>query len=462
MSSLKRKVVVTGMGAVTPLGNSLQMTWNKLCLNNNNASSTAANNVRGAMTSIKEALEYQQLPRDVLELELNVIDKLSCQVAAPVKSQEFAFDTRTSRFVQFALAAAEEAVLQANLRSYLGLYDVFGSDGDSNINETYIRRRERTGVCIGCGIGSVRDMNIATASIQKRGSPHRVSPHFVPRVLVNSAAARVSMEYQTYGPNHAVSTACAAGAHSLGDAMRFIQYGDADVMLAGGTEGSIDALSLAGFAKLRALSTGYNDTPNEASRPFDNDRDGFVMGEGATIFVLEEFEHAKNRGAEILCEIAGYGLSSDAYHITAPDKNGSGAERAINAAIMNAGLSRNDIDYVNCHATSTPIGDSIEASMLERVMKSRERKTDLFVSSTKGATGHLLGAAGSLEAAFTALAIINGKIPPTHNLQNYEEIDGINFVANQSVKSDVKVAISNSFGFGGTNTSLVFRSVNIQ
>ena len=504
----KRRVVVTGMGAITPLGNSMPTTWsNLLCHSkpkttrkknhekkskkfqnvypnsiNTTGSITTTNPAAAAasgITTLQKALEYQNLPNDIFEYELQMSEMLPCQVAAPVVgvhdddannnkelvSLLFPYDTRTARFVQFALAAANEAMLQADLSFYLGHhhhhyhYSSKVSDDDSScssnsaLDRVYEERRRRAGVCIGCGIGSVRDFMVSTMTMQKRGV-NRINPHFVPRVLTNSASARVAMAYKLQGPSHSVATACAAGGHAIGDAMRFIQYGDADVMLAGGAESCIDVLSLAGFSRLRALSTSFNDTPELASRPFDKQRDGFVMGEGAGILVLEELEHARARGADIICELIGYGLSSDAYHITAPHPDGDGARQSMAAALNQAKLTPYDIDYVNCHATSTPVGDEVEASMLGSMMN--QRSGDLFVSSTKGATGHLLGAAGAIEAAFTAMTIADGRIPPTRNLCEFPDIEGISFVKDHPLDKDVKYAVSNSFGFGGTNASLVF------
>jgi 3-oxoacyl-[acyl-carrier-protein] synthase II len=306
-------------------------------------------------------------------------------------------------------------------------------------------------------MSGVREIVEAARTVYESGL-RRLSPHFVPKVLANSAAGRLSLQHDLRGPNHSASTACAAGAHAIGDAMRCIQYDNADIMLAGGTEACIDPLSVAGFCRLRALSTSFE--PHEASRPFDRLRDGFVMGEGAAILVLEELEHAKQRGVPILAELRGYGLTGDAYHVTAPDPEGRGAERAMKMALHQAGLPTSSVQYVNAHATSTPKGDEIEALAIDRTLISVDRSKDLFVSSTKGATGHLLGAAGALEAAFTIMSLTTGSIPPTRNLEAMDQDENpISFRHVQETLinvDDLDVAMSNSFGFGGTNASLVF------
>lgn len=304
-------------------------------------------------------------------------------------------------------------------------------------------------------MSGVRDIADAMHTVEKQGI-RRLSPHFVPKILANSAAGRLSLEYGLQGPNHAVSTACAAGSHAIGDAMRCIQYGNADVMLAGGAEACIDPMSMAGFCRLRALSTGF--APDESSRPFDQLRDGFVMGEGAAVLVLEELEHAKARGAPILTELAGYGLTGDAFHITAPDSEGRGAERAMRMALDQAGIQVSDVGYVNAHATSTPKGDEIEGRVIDRVLPPNLRDSPLFVSGTKGCTGHLLGAAGALEAAFTVMALVDKKIPPTRNLKSPEARSAFEHVTECKEVESLRAAINNSFGFGGTNASLVFKS----
>jgi 3-oxoacyl-[acyl-carrier-protein] synthase II len=430
-----RRVVVTGIGVVSPLGNSVGEAWSALLRNEG-----------GGMTTLEEALiHHQGLAENILERELQIAKSLPCQVAAPVKN--FQQDNRTARFVQMAIIAGAEAVKQANLESWLGSME----------DETSHHRRERVGVCVGSGMSGVREIAEALHTVEERGL-RRLSPHFIPKVLTNSAAGRLALEFGLQGPNHSASTACAAGSHAIGDAMRCIQYGNADVMLAGGAEACIDPLSLAGFCRLRALSTGF--PPEEASRPFDKLRDGFVMGEGAAILVLEELDHARERQAPILAELAGYGLSGDAFHITAPDTDGRGAGRAMQMALQQAGCHGSEIGYVNAHATSTPKGDEIEARVIDRILPKEIRASgdSLFVSSTKGATGHLLGAAGALEAAFTVMSLVDKVIPPTKNLHEFDGESGFQYAVKAEEATGIQAAMSNSFGFGGTNASLVFKT----
>jgi 3-oxoacyl-[acyl-carrier-protein] synthase II len=429
MMMTSRRVVVTGMGAISPLGNTLEASWKSLLEN------------KCGMTSLATALELQGLLTDVYQRELQLSQTLPCQVAAPVRGLEY--DNRTSRFVQLALLAGREAIEQAQLTYWLAN------------NEHH---QECVGVSIGNGMSGVREIVEAAKTVQELGV-RRLSPHFVPKVLANSAAGRLSLEYKLKGPNLSSSTACAAASHAIGDAMRCIQYNSADIMLAGGTEACIDPLSIAGFCRLRALSTNF--PPNEASRPFDKDRDGFVMGEGSAILVLEELEHAKKRGVSILAELRGYGLTGDAHHVTAPEPTGRGAERAMRMALQQAGLPAASVQYVNAHATSTRLGDEIEALAIDRTLCRADRIDDLFVSSTKGATGHLLGAAGAIEAAFTIRSLMDGTIPPTKNLTELDENESstsFHYVQHAPVNAcaNFDVAMSNSFGFGGTNASLVF------
>ncbi|XP_020265333.1 3-oxoacyl-[acyl-carrier-protein] synthase, mitochondrial isoform X1 [Asparagus officinalis] len=316
--------------------------------------------------------------------------------------------------------------------------------------------KKHQGVSIGGGIGSISDILDASQLICEKRL-RRLSPFFVPRILINMAAGHVSMKYGFKGPNHASVTACATGAHSIGDATRMIQFGDADVMVAGGTESSIDALSIAGFCRLRALSTKYNSLPKVASRPFDYNRDGFVIGEGSGVMVLEELDHAMQRGAKIYAEVRGYGMSGDAYHITKPQCDGRGAILAMTRALEQSGLHPNQVDYINAHATSTPLGDAIEANAIKSVFKDHATSGALALSSTKGATGHLLGAAGSVEAIFAVLAIHHGIAPPTLNLDKPDPVfDGEFMPLTTSKKMPIRAALSNSFGFGGTNATLLF------
>jgi 3-oxoacyl-[acyl-carrier-protein] synthase II len=431
-----RRVVVTGMGAISPLGHTLSETWKALLSN------------QSGMTTLEEALvSHQSLSEQTLERELAIAKTLPCQVAAPVKNLEN--DNRTARFVQMALVAGAEAMERSKLLHWLE------GDNDETIST---ERKERVGACIGSGMSGVREIAGAVLTIEEKGL-RRLSPHFVPKVLANSAAGRLSLEYGLQGPNHAASTACAAGSHAIGDAMRCIQYGNADVMLAGGAEACIDPISMAGFCRLRALSTGF--APDESSRPFDQKRDGFVMGEGAAVLVLEELNHAKARNAPILAELTGYGLTGDAFHITAPDSDGRGAERAMRMAMGQAGVEVSEIGYVNAHATSTPKGDEIEGRVIDRVLPMELRDSPLFVSGTKGATGHLLGAAGALEAAFTVMTLVDKIIPPTRNLETPEGDCHFEHVRECKEVDSIRVAVNNSFGFGGTNASLVFKTYEV-
>jgi 3-oxoacyl-[acyl-carrier-protein] synthase II len=311
-----------------------------------------------------------------------------------------------------------------------------------------------SGVLIGSGIGGIGGIYEASITLAERG-PRRISPFFIPGRLINLASGYVSIEYGFKGPNHAVVTACSTGSHAIGDAARLIAFGDADVMVAGGAESPINRLSLAGFAACRALSTNFNDDPTRASRPYDRDRDGFVMGEGAGIVVLEEYEHAKARGAKIYAEVIGYGMSGDAYHITSPSEDGDGAYRCMRAAIKRAGIDASDIDYINAHGTSTPLGDELELKAVERIVGNAGAK--MAMSSTKSSVGHLLGAAGAVEAIFSVLAIRDQIVPPTLNLDNPSVQTALDLVPHKAKKRPVDVVLSNSFGFGGTNASLVFR-----
>lgn len=377
-----------------------------------------------------------------------VVDQLSSRVAAVVPrgkgDGEFdedlwapPKDRSISRFISYALCSADEALRDANW-----VPDELG--------------KEQTGVSIGGGIGSIPDIVDAAQLICEKRL-RRLSPYFIPRILINMAAGHVSIKYGFKGPNHAAVTACATGAHSIGDAMRMIQLGDADVMVAGGSESSIDAISIAGFCRLRALTTKYNSLPQQASRPFDCNRDGFVIGEGSGVMVLEELNHAKQRGAKIYAEVRGYGMSGDAHHITQPHSDGRGAIIAMTRALEQSGLHANQIDYINAHATSTPLGDAIEVNAIKSVFLDHATSGALALSSTKGATGHLLGAAGSVEAIFTVLAIHRGVAPLTLNLDKPDPVFHDKFMPlNISKKMPIRAALSNSFGFGGTNASLLF------
>ncbi|KAJ2525589.1 Mitochondrial beta-keto-acyl synthase, partial [Coemansia sp. RSA 1935] len=343
--------------------------------------------------------------------------------------------SRMAPFTQFATCAAQQAL------------------DDAEWTKVSDAQRERTGVCFGTGIGSLGDIEASHEQL-RTGGARKVSPMFVPRILCNMAAGNISIRHGFCGPNHAVSTACTTGAHAIGDAMRFIQFGDADVMVAGAAEAPLLPLALAGFSKIKALALGFNDRPHAASRPFDRARAGFVIGEGAAALVLEELEHARSRGARIYAEICGYGLSGDAHHITAPPQDGAGAQRAMRRALQTASLRAADIDYVNAHATSTPLGDAIENRAIKAVFGSAA--SNLAVSSTKSATGHLLGAAGAIEAVFSVLAVAHDIAPPTLNLDNVDADAGfdLNYVPHTPQERPVRAAMTNSFGFGGTNASL--------
>ncbi|WOH03180.1 hypothetical protein DCAR_0522574 [Daucus carota subsp. sativus] len=435
-----RRVVVTGVGMVTPLGCGVETTWKRLIKGECGIRAVAPDDLK--MSSFDESTK------------LHTFDQLSSKVAAfvPCGTNPGEFNDQVwlnskdhrsmSRFIAYALCAADEALKDAN----------WLPSGPED--------KEKTGVSIGGGIGSISDILDASQMICEKRL-RRLSPFFIPRILINMAAGHVSMQYGFQGPNHAAVTACATGANSIGDAARMIQFGDADVMVAGGTEASMDALSIAGFCRLRALSTKYNSSPQESSRPFDCDRDGFVIGEGSGVLVLEEMEHAKNRGAKIYAEFRGYGMSGDAYHITQPQADGRGAILAMMRALQQSGFGPDQVDYINAHATSTPLGDMVEAKAIKSVFSNRAASGDLALSSTKGAIGHLLGAAGAVEAIFAILAIHHGKAPLNLNLRKPDPIFSDGFMPlTVSTELPIKAAISNSFGFGGTNASLLFASTS--
>jgi len=415
-----RRVVVTGLGLITPLGCEVEPTWRRLIGGESGIRAIQSFDVSDLPSKIAG-----QVPRgDISSGGFNLDDYISPQERR-----------RIDDFIVYALAAAKQAVEDSGWQP---------SDEES---------RERTGVMIGSGIGGLQTIADGTLTVHERG-PRRLSPFFIPAALINLASGHVSIRYKFKGPNHSVVTACSTGAHAIGDASRLIGLDDADVMIAGGAEATVCRLGIAGFSASRALSTGFNDTPARASRPWDKARDGFVMGEGAGIVVLEELEHAKRRGAKIYAEVIGYGMSGDAYHITAPSEDGSGAYRSMAAAIKRAGLAPSDVDYINAHGTSTPLGDVIELGAVKRLFGDHVKT--LSMSSTKSATGHLLGAAGAVEAIFSILAIREGAVPPTLNLDDpAPECDGIDLVPHQAKERRVNVVLSNSFGFGGTNASLV-------
>ena len=417
-----RRVVVTGMGMVTPLGVGVDHVWERLIAGDSGITGIQSFDVSDLPAKIAGMLP----PGETAEGRYNADDWM-----AP-KDQR-----KVDPFIVYAMAAAVQAV------------------EDAGWEPKDEEKRERTGVMIGSGIGGLQAVYDGSITLHERG-PRRISPFFIPSALINLASGQVSIRYGFKGPNHAVVTACSTGAHAIGDASRIIGFGDADVMLAGGAEAPVFRLGVAGFAASRALSTGFNDTPERASRPWDRDRDGFVMGEGAGVLVLEELEHAKKRGAKIYAEVVGYGMSGDAYHITAPAKDGSGGYRAMRAALKSAKLKTEDIDYVNAHGTSTPLGDAIEVGAVKRLFGDHAYK--LSMSSTKSAIGHMLGAAGSVEAIFSIKTLNSGIIPPTLNLDNPSEECDIDLVPKKAKERKVKHALSNSFGFGGTNASLIFKA----
>jgi 3-oxoacyl-[acyl-carrier-protein] synthase II len=423
-----RRVVITGLGMVTPLGWGVEHSWRALL-----AGQSGANRISGFDPTDYACQIACEIPR------VDGRGGGGPDVAGsfdPDKVMSPRDQRRVDDFILYAMAAADEAVRDA------------GWTPDDE------RERERTGVIIGSGIGGLSSIADMALELHEKG-PRRVSPFFIPSALINLASGQVSIRYGFKGPNHAVVTACATGAHAVGDAARLIQYGDADVMIAGGTEAAICKLGVAGFIAARAMSTSFNDAPERGSRPYDRDRDGFVMGEGAGVLVVEEYEHAKARGAKIYAEVAGYGLAGDAYHITAPAENGDGGFRAMQAAIRHAGIDPSDIDYINAHGTSTPLGDEIELGAVERMLGRAAGKATM--SSTKSAIGHLLGAAGAVEAAFAALAIRDQIAPPTINLDNPSVETPIDLVPHKAKPMTIDVALSNSFGFGGTNAALILK-----
>ncbi|KAK3302025.1 thiolase-like protein [Chaetomium strumarium] len=434
-----RRVVVTGLGAITPLGMGIRRTWQRLLASESGLVSVAE---RG-----RDALEQSRW-RELTSTVAGVVptksddgrDGVDEGIWRPSDWLDAADQRRMSTFAQYAVAVAEMALRDAGWKP-------MGP-----------KEQEMTGVCLGSGIGNLDDF-YATSVAFGQGGYRKVSPLFVPKILINLASGHVAMRYGLRGPNHAATTACTTGAHSVGDAARFIAFGDADVMVAGGAESCIHPLTLAGFGRSRSLSTAFNHDPPASCRPFDADRAGFVVAEGAAVLVLEELEHAKRRGARILAEVRGYGCSGDAYHMTAPREDGSGALSAMKKALKNAGIKPAQVDYINAHATGTQVGDAAETAAIRSLMMGEDGVDDeskVTVSSTKGAIGHLLGAAGAIEAVFSVLAITENAVPPTLNLHRPDVGAGFNFVPLQAQQKKIKVAVSNSFGFGGTNASLVF------
>ena len=417
-----RRVVVTGVGLVTSLGCGVKVNWDNLIAGKSGIGAIQSFDV----SDLKAKIAGQVPLGETADGLFNADDWVS------PKDQR-----RMDDFIVYGLAAATQAV------------------ADSGWTPESDEDRARTGVLIGSGIGGLEEIFKNAIKVHE-GQARRVSPFFIPASLINLVSGHVSIKYGFTGPNHSVVTACSSGAHAIGDAARIIIWDDADVMVAGGAEAAVCRLGVAGFCAARALSTGFNDTPDKASRPWDKDRDGFVMGDGSGIVVLEELEHAKARGANIMAEVVGYGMSGDAHHITAPAEDGDGAGRCMSMALKRAGVNPEDIDYINAHGTSTPLGDEIEYGAVQRVFGDAAK--DLLMSSTKSAIGHLLGAAGAVEAIFSILAMRDGVAPPTLNLDNPSVNGGIDLVAFESKERKIKLVLSNSFGFGGTNASLVFKA----
>lgn len=420
-----RRVVITGIGAITSLGVGAEHIWKNLLESRSGIRAIDRFDVSDLPAKIAGTIE----PGDGSGDTFNADDWV------PAKDRR-----RMDDFIVYGLCAAEQAIRDSGWEPK--------SDEES----------WRTGVLIGSGIGGLPEIARGAIKVDAESNPRRLSPFFIPASLINLVSGHVSINNGYKGPNHAVVTACSTGAHAIGDAARIIMWDDADVMVAGGAEAAICRLGMAGFCSARALSTGFNDTPEKASRPYDVDRDGFVMGEGAGVVVLEEYEHAKKRGAKIYAEVVGYGMSGDAHHITAPAEDGNGAFRCMQAALKRAGMDAGDIDYVNAHGTSTPLGDEIELRAVERLFDGHTQ--GMSMSSTKSAIGHLLGAAGAVEAIFSILAIRDNICPPTLNLDNPSVETPMDLVPKQAQERPIRAVLSNSFGFGGTNASLIFREVD--
>ena len=421
-----RRVVVTGIGLITPVGCGKDVAWKNLLAGKSGAKKITkfdASDLACKVAAFVPRVDDEDAPDE------GAFDPDSVMSARDRK--------RIDDFVLYAIAAADEAV----------------KDSGWMPGEDELEARRRTGVLIGSGIGGLEATYNATLLLAEKG-PRRLSPFVIPSMLINLASGQVSMRHGFQGPNHSVVTACATGVHAIGDAARLIQRGDADVMVAGGTEAAVCRLGIASFVACRAMTTGYNDEPEKASRPYDEGRDGFLMGEGAGVVVLEEYEHAKARGAQIYAEYKGYGLSGDAYHITSPPPDGNGGYRAMEAAVNDAGVDLSDTGYVNAHGTSTPVGDEIEVQAVERLFGDHTKT--LLMSSTKSATGHLLGAAGAIEAIFSILAMRDQMVPATLNLENCSIDTDIDLVPLKPKPFKGSMVLSNSFGFGGTNAAIIF------
>jgi len=419
-----RRVVVTGLGLTTPLGNGVDINWKRLT-----SGVVGINKI--------ENFDVSDLPCKIAGQVPNISNDPDggLDIDKWIEPREY---KRIDRFISYGIISAIQAI------------------EDSDWKPQSENQKNRTGVILGSGIGGLETIANTTELLNSKG-PRKVSPFFIPSALINLLSGQVSIRYGFKGPNHSVVTACSTGAHAIGDASRIIKYGDADVMIAGGAEAACCRIGMAGFAAARALSTNFNDQPSSSSRPWDQQRDGFVMGEGAGVVVLEERNHALARGAKIYAEIKGYGMSGDAHHITAPADNGDGGFRAMQSALIDANIKNSEIDYINAHGTSTPLGDMIELKAIGRLLEDNSSKTS--ISSTKSATGHLLGAAGAIEAIFSILSIVNQIVPPTNNLINPDEKSaGFDLVPIKAKKRTIKNVLSNSFGFGGTNASLLFGS----
>ncbi|MDB2584627.1 beta-ketoacyl-ACP synthase II [Alphaproteobacteria bacterium] len=421
-----RRVVVTGMGLTTPLGNGIDVNWKRLT-----SGVVGINKIENFDVSDLPCKIAGQVPN------INNDPEGGLDIDNWIEPREY---KRIDRFISYGIISAVQAVEHSGWKPK--------SENEKN----------RTGVILGSGIGGLETIANTTRLLDTKG-PRKISPFFIPSALINLLSGQVSIRYGFKGPNHSVVTACSTGAHAIGDASRIIRYGDADVMIAGGAEAACCRIGMAGFAAARALSTNFNDQPSSSSRPWDQERDGFVMGEGAGVLVLEEREHAIARGANIYAEIKGYGMSGDAHHITAPAENGDGGFRAMRSALSDANINNSEIDYINAHGTSTPLGDMIELKAIGRLLGDNVSKVS--ISSTKSATGHLLGAAGAIEAIFSILSIVNQIVPPTNNLINPDEQSvGFDLVPINAKERTIRNVLSNSFGFGGTNASLLLGSVD--
>jgi len=417
-----RRVVVTGLGLLTSIGDNVDKTWSNLINGRSGIKSISTFDTSDLSCKIAGFISHN-------EKDEFYVDRL--------KFMEVREVNRNDRFIQYGLIASKMAV------------------ADAGISDLTYDEKLRVGVTVGSGIGGLETIYKGSITLNEKG-PRKISPFFIPSSLINLLSGQISIKYGFKGPNHSVVTACATGAHSIGDAAEMIKRGAADIMIAGGAEAAVCRLGIAGFCAARSLSTNFNESPENASRPWDKDRDGFVMGEGSGIIVLEEFENAKKRGAKIYAELSGYGMSGDAHHITSPSEDGDGGFRAMKEAVKMASINSNDIDYINAHGTSTLIGDDIE---LKAIMKFTNGNKKLKISSTKSSIGHLLGAAGSVEAIFAILSINNNAVPATLNLNNPSHSFEVDLVPKYSISHNVNTALSNSFGFGGTNTALLFNSI---